>query len=204
MAPARPARPGPARLCGDGGLLLEYLFGQDGGYVVAVGLDGARLEALRLDADDAKELGVEPGPLTAERLRAVLVGAKGSGVVPRLADPGAGSPAPMLAVLWRVLVPEAQRRALVDGTAKRLVVVPDGPLAFLPFEALVVEGRKDPKYLLDVGPPITYAQSATVLINLAERRGAAGPGDREPVLALGDPAYPGAEPAPGPTSPLGR
>ena len=164
------------RLCGDGGLLLEYLFGQDGGYVVAVGPDGARLEALRLDADDAKELGVEPGPLTAERLRAVLVGAKGSGVVPRLADPGAGSPAPMLAVLWRVLVPEAQRRALVDGTAKRLVVVPDGPLAFLPFEALVVEGRKDPKYLLDVGPPVTYAQSATVLISLADRRGSRRPG----------------------------
>ena len=117
--------------------------------------------------------------------------------MPRLADPGAGSPAPMLAVLWRVLVPEAERRALVDGTVKRLVVVPDGPLAFLPFEALVVEGRKDPKYLLDVGPPIAYAQSATVLINLADRHGSAGPGDREPVLALGDPAYPGAEPAPG-------
>jgi len=57
----------------------------------------------------------------------------------------------------------------------------------------VVEGRKDPKYLLDVGPPVTYAQSATVLISLAERRGSAGSGDREPVLALGDPAYPGAE-----------
>ena len=41
-------------------------------------------------------------------------------------------------------------------------------------------------------------------MSLTDRHGAAGPADREPVLALGDPAYPGAEPPPGPTSPVGR
>ena len=37
----------------------------------------------------------------------------------------------------------------------------------LPFEALVVEDGDLTKFLLDVGPPIQYAPSATVLHNLA-------------------------------------
>ena len=118
--------------------------------------------------------------------------------MPRLADPGAGSPAPMLAVLWRVLVPEAERRAIVDGTGKRLVVVPDGPLAFLPFEAWWSKRGKDPKYLLDVGPPVTYAQSATVLISLADRRRRRGAGRPQPVLARAT------RPIPGPSRHRGR
>ena len=54
---------------------------------------------------------------------------------------------------------------------KQLVVIPDGPLALLPFETLIVEPGESPKYLLDVGPPILYAPSATVLLNLAARSG---------------------------------
>src|SRR5207248_2640655 len=38
--------------CGDRGLLLEYLIGRDGGYVVVVGPDSARLERLELGADE--------------------------------------------------------------------------------------------------------------------------------------------------------
>ncbi len=67
-------------------------------------------------------------------------------------------------------------------------MLPDGPLALLPFEALALETGQDPVYLLDVGPPITYGPSATVLYNLSEQVGST-PTDREPVLAVGDPAY---------------
>ncbi len=54
---------------------------------------------------------------------------------PQLADRAVAK----LAAMWRVLVPEPQRSDLTKGTAKRLTVIPDGPLALLPFETLVVE-----------------------------------------------------------------
>ena len=38
----------------------------------------------------------------------------------------------------------------------------------LPFEALVVSPGDRPEYLLDVGPPILYGPSASVLLNLDE------------------------------------
>ncbi len=183
------------RLVGEGGLLLVYLFGKTQGYVVAVGPDQARLSRLELGPAEAGPLGVKPGPLTADRLRDALLGEAGTGVLTRLAAPNADGLSPKLAALWRALVPEPARKALTDGTVKRLLVVPDGPLALLPLEALVVEGGDGsaPKYLLDVGPPLVYGPSATVLMSLTDRHGAAGPADREPVLALGDPAYPGAD-----------
>ena len=34
----------------------------------------------------------------------------------------------------------------------------------------MVGGGRKPQYLLDVGPPIQYAPSATILMNWAERR----------------------------------
>jgi CHAT domain-containing protein len=52
----------------------------------------------------------------------------------------------------------------------------------------VVQTGENPRYLLDVGPAIEYAPSATILINLAERseaKDAAG----WPVLTVGDPHY---------------
>ncbi len=69
------------------------------------------------------------------------------------------------------------------------MIVPDGPLALLPFEALVVSSGDDPRYLLEVGPPIAYAPAAGILMNLAGRPAAPIPPGREPVLAVGDPAY---------------
>ena len=71
-----------------------------------------------------------------------------------------------LAALWKLLVPEEVGRQITEGGAKYLVVVPDGPLAYLPMETLLV---KPGQYLLDVAPPILYAPSATVLHNLLKR-----------------------------------
>jgi len=50
-----------------------------------------------------------------------------------------------------LLIPNAEREALTNGKCKRLIVVPDGPLALLPFETLVVQGEESPEYLLDNG-----------------------------------------------------
>jgi len=49
-------------------------------------------------------------------------------VVQRLANPKAEVPAEALAVLADTLLPPDRRKTLTDGTIKRLIVVPDGPL----------------------------------------------------------------------------
>jgi len=97
-----------------------------------------------------------------------------------------------LSVLYEVLVPEFARRRLTDGSLHQLIVVPDGGLSLLPFETLVVEKGEDPKYLLDVGPPVAYAPSVTVLLNLAARAEIPPPQELKPVLAVADPKYPDA------------
>jgi len=179
------------RLLGDDGLLLIYLVGKEGSYVLAVGPHDACLTALVADEAAAKELAIEPGPLTSVKLRAACANEQHDGVVDRLANlQGAKATTANLAVLWKLLVPEAERKVLAEGKAKRLIVVPDGPLALLPFEALVVEPGENPRYLLDVGPPIVYAPSATVLYNLSDRKAPAKTkADRSPVLTVGNPTY---------------
>ncbi len=178
------------QLVGPDGLLLVYLLGQDGGYVVVVGPRTAQVEKLAVDAVAAEALGVEAGPLTAARLSAALVNQKGDGVLQQLRKPGLGvRTTDKLAALWRTLVPESQRKSLTDGSVKRLAVAPDAQLALLPFETLVVETGKQPRYLLDAGPPIEYGPSASVLCNLAERRPVSQPTGHEPVLTVGNPTY---------------
>jgi CHAT domain-containing protein len=177
-------------LVGDGGLLLAYLFGEEGGYLVVVGADFARLVALDVNVSQAQALAIKPGPLGAAQLCAALVNEQTTGVVQQLPNPEkAEELKPRLAALWQMLVPEAQRSAISGGRVKRLIVVPDGPLALLPFETLVVEAGRAARYLLDVGPPISYAPSATVLYNLRQRTVSTKADVREPVLTLGNPAY---------------
>ncbi len=176
-----------------GSLLLEYLAGDEGCYVLVVPPAGAtaHLVKLVLDEGQARILGVETGPLTAARLQTILLGgpARG-GVLTRLTSSNHDERTDHeLAALWHVLFPETERKAILEGKFKHLVIAPDGPLALLPFEALVVEETLEPKYLLDAGPPIAYAPSATIFSNLTERPAASPAADREPVLAIGDPAY---------------
>jgi tetratricopeptide (TPR) repeat protein/CHAT domain-containing protein len=180
------------RLAGKDGLLLAYLFGSDGGYLLTIGPAKAELAALVLDDSAAKALGVQAGPLTAERLAAALENDAGTGVVQLLRDPKQSAHvAGKLAALWHVLIPPDQRQALTGGTVKRLIVIPDGKLSLLPFETLVVEPREPPVYLLDAGPPIECGPSATVLYNLVERPATAAVAQREPVLTVGNPDYGG-------------
>ncbi len=169
-------------------VLLEYMLGVDAGYVLVVPAQGRppRLERLALDDGQAARLGVEQGPLTADRLRKALTDPDKSGVFDRLAHPKSKTPERELFALWQVLVPESVRPALFDSRLKRAIVVPDGPLALLPFEALVVDPYTGPEYLLDRddAPPLAYAPSATLLVNLAGRASPPTPPGVKPVLSV--------------------
>lgn len=175
-------------------LLLEYLLGDEGCYVFVLRASHEpQLIKLELNSEQAAALGVEAGALTAERMRAILISEDETGVLDHLrasSDPQREQKAAAgLTALWQVLVPEAERQAIIEGKYKRLVVLPDASLAQLPFEALVVQPGKEPKYLLDVGPPVVYAPSATILVNLAERNARVSRAADQPVLAVGDCVY---------------
>ncbi|MBM4284619.1 MAG: tetratricopeptide repeat protein [Deltaproteobacteria bacterium] len=71
---------------------------------------------------------------------------------------------------------------------KRLIIVPDGILGLLPFEALVVQAGKDAADTRFVGDErlITYSQSAAIL---ALNRLLAASQAKKPLFALGNPIY---------------
>lgn len=71
--------------------------------------------------------------------------------------------------------------------ARKLVIVPDGALAYLPFETLVNESKPVPTYLLERFA-ISYAPSASALAALTNYR----PSDANKtkgIIAFGDPQY---------------
>lgn len=174
------------RVVGADGLMLSYMVSEDDSFVLAVDNAKTKLSKLAVTDEVAQTLGVDPGSLTADKLHALLVGEKNDGLVSQLAQPAtAMSTLPQLAALWTTLIPAEAREAILAGKLKRLIIVPDGPLAFLPFETLVVELAPQTRYLLDAGPPIVYGPSASVLYSLDSRKPAAA----GLVLSLGDPVY---------------
>ena len=89
--------------------------------------------------------------------------------------------------LFRALIPEALW-ARIRG-ASRVFLVPHRSLHHLPFEMLGT-GEEDGKAKLwiDVGPPISYLPSGSVLHWLRERKSTGGGHDLD-VLAVGDPEF---------------
>ncbi len=173
-------------------LALEYVIGKEAGFVFVIPPQGqsARLEPLEVTADQAKTLDVEPGPLTEPRLRAALVTEAKTGVLDLLrGNAPLEKLSPKLAALWEVLLPQDVRTLLTSGDVEQLIVLPDGPLALLPFETLAVDASgESPKYLLDEGPPIVYGPSANVLLDLKERPPRLA-SNVEPVLTVGGVLY---------------
>ncbi|MCB9940044.1 MAG: tetratricopeptide repeat protein [Planctomycetaceae bacterium] len=174
-------------LVGENSLALVYFIGKSSGYLAILTSDAARLVELSVSEDAAQTLGIAAGPLTHDELNLALAG--DGGVLSALASPdNADKVTAKLRVLWDVLVPATEQAAIVGGGLAKLIVLPDGPLALLPFEALVVERGDAPTYLIDVGPPMHYGPSATILMNLRQRTRAATQ-DENPVLSVGDPQY---------------
>jgi CHAT domain-containing protein len=102
-------------------------------------------------------------------------------------------------VLGDAVLPAALREQIRAAGARRVVLIPDGALHKLPFEALLLGapgGPKDgsgargepPKYAVDVLPPVCYAPSiAALAVVLGRPRAADGAAT---LLTVGDPAYP--------------
>ncbi len=200
---------------GFGGLAVSYVIGKEEAYAVIAGRpEGPSVEKLHIPASLAEKLGIElsvievnespeEAPLIQEYLAQVLT-VNEQTVQQRLARPRVEREVlERLHLLWQLLIPAKDRAALVEGKYERLFIVPDGSLLGLPYEALVVSGDADPQYLLDAGPPVAYAPSATVAYNLARRESAATPRGVKPVLSIANPEYSPAEPseaAGGPTA----
>jgi CHAT domain-containing protein/tetratricopeptide (TPR) repeat protein len=187
--------------------LVEYHVGTRRSFVFVVPpAPGAVLaRELRVDPTTAGAAGIAAGAVS-DSLLGVLVttalapGApvdgiaerRVSGVAPAFPDSApaaAARPASRLHALWTILVPPAIESRLRG--AREVVIVPDGPLHALPFEALVVQdGATDAArtYWLDRGPPLRYAHSIATLADLAARAAKTARG-AEQVLTVSDPAF---------------
>ncbi|MEM9657568.1 MAG: CHAT domain-containing protein, partial [Planctomycetota bacterium] len=158
------------------------------GYVVALSRKDQQLLELSVDENLAETLGGEVGPLTAQRI-GDLLSSDEQGLLALMRQKGIDEPSERkLAALSQALLPGGLLGRLTDGSIKRLLVVPDGPLALLPFETLVVETDPRASYLLDEGPPIVYGPSTTVMLNLKRRIERSAPAPT-PVLTVGNPTY---------------
>lgn len=196
------------------GLLLVYHVGSRASHVFVVPPRGpARVHPLALEPADAAILGESPGPLVDAALERIVGGAPvpaggearpgiagllggtatgGFLALPLRSTAGPDSFERRLHALWRALVPEPLRGPLL--ASRTAVIVPDGALQLVAFEALVTRPRgraKATRYWLDDGPAIAYGPSASSLRSLALRaRPAPGPaGGRAGVLSVSDVAY---------------
>lgn len=95
-----------------------------------------------------------------------------------------------LHALWQVLFPAPLWTRL--KLAAEVVVVPDGALHHVPFEALVTvpaTDSTDTRYWLDEGPPLRYAPSATSLYTITQQPDSITFDSYPWVLSLSDPIY---------------
>ena len=166
-------------------LLLMYLVGKEGGYVLLLTARDAELVALKVSDANASIVGVDAGGLTSDRVDAILLGQNGLLAQLARAEHRADVNA-VLRVLADVLLPTGYQQSIVDQRYDRIVIIPSGALGYLPFEALVLNEFDPPTYLLDVAPPIHYVPSLAVWEQLLEREGLSS---SPVVLTVGNPAY---------------
>ena len=172
-------------------LLLQYFLGDEGGYLFVLAADREpQVVKLEITKEQADELGIDAAA-TEKQIHSALT-LKGQDITQRMSTAeNDDAVIARLAALWKLLIPAPQRETLLAGKYDRLIVIPDGALVNLPFEALVVENGENPAYLLDRGPPIVECPSATLLYNLAHReRISKNATSRPTVLTVGNPNYP--------------
>lgn len=183
---------------GEGEAVLLYHVAPQQGFGFLIRKE-ARPIVWQLEVDDgtAKATGIPPGPLTSETLAQLVApspswgvegpATRGLGGVYR-EGPGGGSESSFdrLHVLWQVLVPSDAWREITK--VSELVVIPDGPLHLLPFEALVTEparGEAVRAYWLDTGPPLRYGHSIATLHQLSAEQLCTSAGDE--IVSFSDP-----------------
>jgi CHAT domain-containing protein len=82
---------------------------------------------------------------------------------------------------------ESLIRPGLSGKTRRLIIVPDDVLYFLPFEALLSKQGGGDWLIKDY--TIAYAPSLSSLKELTVRKGAGGRKEAKDILAVGDPSY---------------
>jgi len=108
-----------------------------------------------------------------------------------LAERSGGIDSERAARLLECLIPDSIRSQLVN--AERIIVLPDGPLHGIPFEALFAAARKAPGWHGDVGwaaePDFVYAASASMYLNRRKVGREKADGTEPSVLVIGNPIY---------------
>ncbi len=112
--------------------------------------------------------------------------------------PNTGTRAAASETLGDAVLPHDLREKIRASRAKRIVLVPDGALHKLPFEALTLSAEPEPRYALDELPAVCYAPSLAALAVVLNRPRVT---EGEPaLLTVGDPAYPESAATAGPLS----
>jgi len=150
-------------LLSPGEILLLYSLGERASFVFVVRPQGAEVEAVAL-----------PGGL-------VAIYEAAEQCAKALATAG-GFDRDTSRRLFELLLPPPVWAAA--KSAKRLYLLPHGPLHMIPFETLATGARS---LWIDEGPPIAYAPSGSVLAWLRARE--RGRADGAALVALGDPAF---------------
>ena len=149
-------------------LLLEFFLGEDRSFVWVISSDGFWIEKI-------------PGRKDIEReVRAYIESISTYPTRPRFEKSIAASKE-RAEKLFSRLLGSLSRRIESD---RNLIVVPDGLLHYLPFEALVHKGR----YLLQ-DHDISYTPSASLLALWQDSGSKATSGDKFDLLAFGDPIF---------------
>jgi CHAT domain-containing protein len=98
-------------------------------------------------------------------------------------------------LLGEILLPADARNRIRALAPEIAIVVPDGALHKLPFEALLLPAKAGPAYVLDELPPLAYAPSVAILDRLTDPK-PASPDSLRSLLTVANPAYPTAGTAP--------
>lgn len=96
--------------------------------------------------------------------------------------------------LAEILLPSRARQVVSRLQPSGVVIVPDGALHQLPFEALLLTSEPTKRYVFDLFPAISYAPSAAILMNLVDRS-TANVQSITSVLTVGNPLYAQSSPA---------
>ena len=184
------------------GLMLLYQIGKEESHLFIIAPADQKPEVLPLHVTDkvASVLGIKVGPLKSTDLQKIVVGSNdfsksGMGLLQYLSGSTRSITASQtktfsdkLQALWQVLVPAPLWPRLKK--CSEVVIIPDGALHLLSFEALVVQSGSAPskvRYWLDEGPAIRYSPSATSLYNIEKRPAVSM--TPSTVLSLSDPIF---------------
>ncbi|MCG8606839.1 CHAT domain-containing protein, partial [bacterium] len=187
------------------GLMFVYQIGKQASQLLIIPPSGDEPKWFQLEVSESEAhiLQLFPGSLKSKDLHSVLLGKRLRDSEDGLLRVMSETPATItkstdrqeiglsdkLYALWRVLVPGSEWSRLVQ--CSEVIIIPDGVLHLLPFEALVIRPHSVAagiRFWIDEGPIIRYAPSATTLHNLEQL-----PDTRvdvqASVLSLSDPVF---------------